>query len=257
MVSRRAIDINCDMGESFGIYCLGQDRELLRFVSSVNIACGFHAGDPSVMRETIAMAKQANVSIGAHPGYPDLQGFGRRQMQLTPAEVYDAVVFQVGAFLGVARALGVVGTHVKVHGALYNKAADDMNIADAVAMAVRNVDEGLVLVGLAGSRLVEAGLKLGLKVSREAFVDRRYQCNGSLVPRSHHNACYRNFDEAKAQAREILTSNTVAAITGETVYVVADTLCVHGDGQNALDFARGLADLLAELGISPVGNRRG
>jgi len=257
MVINRTVDVNCDMGEGFGIYSLGQDRKLLRFVSSVNIACGFHAGDPSVMRETIAMAKEANVSIGAHPGYPDLQGFGRRQMQLTPNEVYDLVVYQVAAFLGVAKALGVEGTHVKVHGALYNKAASDIHIAEAVATAVRNLDEGLVLVGLAGSRLVEMGAKLGLKVSREAFFDRRYDRDGSLVPRSHHNACYQDVQEAQAQARAILTSATATAFSGEDIRVLADTLCIHGDSPNALEFARGLSNLLAELDVSPVGLRRG
>ncbi|MBT9151824.1 MAG: hypothetical protein DDT35_00034 [Firmicutes bacterium] len=256
MAGKSVVDINCDMGESYGVYRLGQDQELLRYVSSVSIACGFHAGDPSVMRETIALARAAKVSIGAHPGYPDLMGFGRRIMQLSPTEVFDAIVYQVGAFLGVAKSLGVAGTHVKAHGALYNLAVSDVVVAQAVAQAVRAVDDQLILVGLANSRLIEAGLAQGLRVSREAFVDRRYQADGSLVPRSHPHALYHSFGEARDQVKEILTTGFVTAITGEKVPVVADTFCVHGEGPHALEFARGMVALVAEQNITLSGLKR-
>jgi len=243
-------DLNCDMGEGFGVYRLGFERELMPYVSSISIACGFHAGDPSTMRETIALAKAKELSVGAHPGYPDLIGFGRRPMQLTPGEVYDAVVYQVGAFLGVAKSLKIEGTHVKVHGALYNAASADITLASAVARAVRAVDGGLTLVGLAGGKLIEAGLSEGLCVAREAFADRRYHADGSLVPRSHPLALYHSFAEAKEQVRELLTTGCVTSLTGEKVAIAADTICVHGDSAPAVEFASGLRSLMTELGVA-------
>jgi len=250
VIAAASYDLNCDMGESFGVYRLGSDRDLLPLVSSVSIACGFHAGDPSIMRETMSLAKDRGISIGAHPGYPDLAGFGRRAMQLTPAEVYDAVVYQVGAFLGVAKSLDIVGTHVKVHGALYNAASADMALAVAIARAIRAVDSGLTLVGLAQGRLIEAGVEQGLRVAREAFADRRYLADGSLVARSHPMAMYHSFAEAKEQLVELLTTGCVTAVTGEKVAIPADTICVHGDSAQALEFASGLRSLMNELGIS-------
>lgn len=252
-----SFDLNCDMGESFGVYRLGSDRDLLPYVSSVSIACGFHAGDPSIMRETMVLAKDRDISIGAHPGYPDLAGFGRRPMQLTPAEVYDAVVYQVGAFLGVAKSLKVVGTHVKVHGALYNAASVDKALAAAIARAIYAVDSGLTLVGLAQSKLIEAGIEQGLRVSREAFADRRYNADGSLVSRSHPMALYHNFTEAKEQLQELLTTGYVTALTGEKVAIQADTICVHGDSAQAVEFATGLRSLMRELGITLTRLERG
>jgi len=250
VIRATSVDLNCDMGESFGIYKLGSDLELMPYVSSISIACGFHAGDPSIMRQTMVLAKERDISIGAHPGYPDLAGFGRRPMQLTPAEVYDVVVYQVGAFLGVAKSLNVDGTHVKVHGALYNAASADKTLAAAIARAIYAVDSGLTLVGLAQSKLIEAGIEQGLRVSREAFADRRYQADGNLVSRSHPMALYHNFTEAKEQLQELLTTGYVTALTGEKVAIQADTICVHGDSPQAIEFARGLRSLMCELGVT-------
>src|SRR5690625_2614698 len=177
------IDINCDMGESFGAWKMGNDEDVLPYVTSANIACGFHAGDPGTMRRTVAAALQHNVAIGAHPGLPDLVGFGRRTMDVSAQDVYDLVVVQVGALAAVAASQGARLHHVKAHGALYNMAANDPQLATAVAEAVKSVDPQLVLFGLAGSHQVEAGRKAGLKVAQEVFADRTYQDNGLLTPR--------------------------------------------------------------------------
>src|SRR5690606_26016961 len=178
------IDLNCDLGEGFGAYRIGADEEILPHVTSANVACGFHAGDPRTMRLTLAAARERGVAVGAHPGLPDLAGFGRRAMEVSPEEVYDLVVYQTGALLGFARAARTELQHVKAHGALYNQAAARPDLADAVARAVRDVDPGLVLFGLAGSHLVAAAEALGLRAAREAFADRHYRADGSLVPRS-------------------------------------------------------------------------
>ncbi len=194
------IDINCDMGESFGRYGLGSDAEVMAYISSANIACGLHAGDPVVMRRTVRLARQHGVGIGAHPSWPDLQGFGRREMAMATVEVEAFILYQIGALAGVAAAEGTKVGHVKPHGALYNQAAKDRELAGAIARAVHGFDQGLVLVGLAGSAMIEAGLELGLRVANEGFPDRRYNDDGTLVSRTQPEAIIESPQDVAAQA---------------------------------------------------------
>jgi UPF0271 protein len=228
------IDINCDMGESFGAYRLGDDAALLSLVTSANIACGFHAGDPSVMAATVALAAAAGARIGAHPGYPDLQGFGRRSMDLAPAEVEALVLYQVGALAGFTRAAGVELRHVKPHGALYNQAGASPALAEAVARAVRRFSAGLVLVGLAGSALVDAGRAAGLETWAEAFPERAYNPDGTLRSRKLPGAVIHDPAEAAANAARLAREGIT--LPGGALRV--DTLCIHGDSPNALAVAR-------------------
>lgn len=233
-------DLNCDVGESFGAWPMGSDAEIMRHVTSANIACGFHAGDPSVMRKTVAIAVEHGVAIGAHPGFPDLAGFGRRRMQLSAAEVYDLVVYQVGALMGVAASQGARARHVKPHGALYNMAAEDRVLADAIARAVRDVDATLLLFGLAGSALLEAARAAGLHAVGEAFPDRGYAADGSLLPRSHADAVVRDPREAAVRAVQMAREG-------------AGTLCIHGDAPGAVQIARAVREALdqAEVQVAP------
>lgn len=253
-MTRPYVDLNCDMAEGFGAYQIGNDEGLMPLISSANIACGFHAGDPSVMRKAIVLAKQHGVQVGAHPGYPDLAGFGRRSMALTPEEVYDITVYQLGAFLGVTRSLEVDAYHVKVHGALYNTASVDIKVADALARAVKAVDKSLIFVGLSGSRMIEAAEGLGLSVAHEVFADRAYRADGTLVPRSQAGAVYKSTEQALNQVIEMLTTGAVTAITGERVPIKADSVCLHGDGEHAVEFALAirLALLAANITIRPL-----
>lgn len=255
---RTRVDLNCDLGESFGRYTLGLDEQVIPLVTSVNVACGMHAGDPCVMRRTVELAARAGVAVGAHPGYPDLQGFGRRDMGLSPEEVYAYVLYQVGALAGFADAAGVRLHHVKPHGQLYNRAAADPATADAVARAVRDFDASLVLVGLSGSELVRAGRDLGLPTAEEFFVDRNYTDAGALVPRSRPDALLTDEDAAVERVVQAVTCGTIASVTGAPVRVGADTLCVHGDGPHALAFARRVRDALERAGVlvAPVGGAR-
>lgn len=243
------VDLNCDMGESFGAYQMGTDLQIMPLVSSANIACGFHAGDPSVMHKTLAAAVAQGVAVGAHPGLPDLVGFGRRTMQITPQEAYDMVVYQVGALAGLAKAAGVSLHHVKPHGALYNMAAKDRALADAIARAIRDIDASLVLYGLAGSELIRAGEAAGLKVASEVFADRSYQADGSLTPRSQPNALLESDEEAVQQVLTMVTEKRVKAVTGEWVALEADTICIHGDGAHALSFAHKIKEALQQAGV--------
>jgi UPF0271 protein len=248
-----SIDLNCDMGESFGRYHLGSDAEVIRFVTSANIACGFHAGDPLVMEATVALAVQAGVAIGAHPGYPDLQGFGRRNMALTPAEVEAMVLYQVAALAGFARAAGVELVHVKPHGALYNQAAKDRALAAAVARGVLRFSRSLVLVGLAGSVLIETGSDAGLRTASEGFADRAYNPDGSLRSRSLPGAVHTNPAEAAAQAVHLAQQGISITASSQTTYVPVDTLCIHGDTLGAPDFARVVRSALEAAGVEVVG----
>ena len=246
------VDINCDMGESFGAYEIGADDEVLPHVTSANIACGFHGGDPTVMRTTVAAAAQHGVAVGAHPGLPDLAGFGRRAMQVTPDEVYDLLIYQIGALSGFARAAGVRLTHVKPHGALYNMAAAQPALADAIARAVHDVDPGLVLFGLAGSHLLKAAERAGLARASEAFADRNYLHDGALVPRSRPDALVHDVDEAVRRAVRMVREGVVPDVEGEEIPIRADTICVHGDGPNAVPLARQLRAGLQAAGIEVV-----
>ena len=242
----RSIDINCDMGESFGAWQLGQDEALMDYVSSVNIACGFHAGDASVMRRTVNLAASKNIAIGAHPGYADLQGFGRREIKISPDEVYDLVAYQIGALTGFTKAAGTQLHHVKPHGALYNTAAKDPSLASAIARAVYDIDKNLILVGLSASCLIEEAKKAGLKICNEVFADRSYQEDGSLTPRTKSNALISDPQQAANQVLQMVQRGTVTTTSGKEIPVVAETICIHGDGKFALEFAKTIVSILTQ-----------
>jgi UPF0271 protein len=239
------IDLNCDMGESFGAWRMGQDAGVMPWITSANIACGFHAGDFSTMQQTVLMAKAHGVAIGAHVSLPDLQGFGRRELRVTTEEAYAMTLYQIGALAAFATAAGTRVAHVKPHGAVYNMAAKDSALADAIARAVHDFDKDLILVGLAGSKLPAAGAAIGLRVAHEAFADRRYEADGSLTPRGKVDAVIHDIDEAVAQAVQIATQGKVETRDGKTIDVRADTICVHGDRDDAAVFARRLREALA------------
>jgi UPF0271 protein len=243
------IDLNCDMGESFGAYAMGNDLAILDFVNSANIACGFHAGDPPTIHKTVKAALDRNVAVGAHPGLPDLQGFGRRTMAISAAEAYDIVIYQVGAVAAFAQAFGGKLTHVKAHGALYNMAAKDRKLADALAKAVRDYDRNLIFYALAGSAMIEAAEAIGLTAAGEVFADRTYQDDGSLTPRSQPNAMIEDEDASIAQVKRMVTEGIVRSVNGKDVRVRADTLCIHGDQPHALAFAKRIRAELARAGV--------
>ena len=244
------VDLNCDMGESYGAFTVGVDDEVFPYITSANVACGFHGGDPGVMRRTVAQAKARGVAIGAHPSLPDLVGFGRRTMDVTPDDVYDLVVYQVGALLGVARAAALPVQHVKAHGALYNMAAANGELAGAIARAVHDVDAGLVLFGLPGSHLASEGEAAGLRVACEAFADRHYMPDGSLVSRRRADAYVHDAGEAVRRAVRMVREGKVTAVDGRDIALRADTICIHGDGPHAAEFARRLRAGFEDAGIA-------
>ncbi|AUT45786.1 LamB/YcsF family protein [Achromobacter sp. Marseille-Q0513] len=244
-----SIDLNCDMGESYGAWVMGNDAAVLRYVSSANIACGFHGGDPATMRKTVAAALAQGVALGAHPGLQDLSGFGRRVIPTSPQEAYDLVVYQLGALAGVAASQGARLHHVKAHGALYNMAAKDEGLSRAICQAVKDVDGTLVLYGLAGSRLVSVAREIGLAAANEVFADRSYQDDGSLTPRGKPGAMIEDVDLAVAQVVRMVREGKVRSVDGKDVAVQADTLCIHGDQPNALVFASGIRQALEDAGI--------
>lgn len=243
------VDLNSDLGESFGAYKLGMDAEILKYVSSANVACGFHAGDPLVMEETVRLAKKAGAAVGAHPGFPDLQGFGRREMNCTPKEVKAFVTYQLGALEAFLRAQGMKLQHCKAHGALYNMAARDRALAAAIAEAVCDVDDGIILLGLSGSRMLEAGREAGLRVAGEVFADRAYQADGSLVSRKLPGAVIRDPEEAIARTVRMVKEGVVTAVSGEEVPITADSVCVHGDNPSALAFVKSIRERLEAEGV--------
>ena len=243
------IDLNCDMGESFGAWTLGQDAALLPFITSANVACGFHAGDPAVMRQTVRAALGHNVAIGAHPGLPDLMGFGRRNMDVSPEEAFDMTVYQLGALQAMTQAEGGRLHHLKPHGALYNMAATSAALAEALAEAVYKVQPELLLYGLAGSELTRAGEKLGLRTAHEVFADRTYQANGTLTPRRQPDALITGADVAIAQVLRLMQHGAVRSQQGTDVAMRADTVCLHGDGAHALEFAQRLHQALRAAGV--------
>ncbi|MEI4768330.1 5-oxoprolinase subunit PxpA [Psychrobacillus sp. FJAT-51614] len=238
------VDINCDLGESFGRYKLGEQQEILKYVTSANIACGFHAGDPSVMRETVKLAIENGVKIGAHPGLPDLNGFGRREMKISPQEAYDMVVYQIGALNGFLATFGEQMQHVKPHGALFNMAAKDSELALAVAQAVYDVSPSLVLFGLANSELTAAGEKIGLQTAHEVFADRTYQSDGSLTSRQQCDALITDTKKSIAQVVKMVTEGIVISQQNTEVLIKADTVCIHGDGEHAVSFAQNIKETL-------------
>lgn len=245
------IDINCDMGESFGNYVMGQDAEILNHVTSANIACGFHAGDPLVMAKTVRLAVEKGVAIGAHPSYPDLQGFGRRKLDMTPDEIEAMVIYQIGALDGFARANGARLTHVKAHGALYNVAAQEPAVAKAYARAVARYNPELAFVCLATApMIIEEGRKAGLRVVREAFADRAYNPDGSLVNRRLPGSLISDPEKSVEQVIRLVRQGEVVAHDGAILKLEADTVCVHGDGPTAPAIARALKARLQEAGIT-------
>lgn len=244
-----SVDLNCDMGESFGAWQMGNDAELMDYVSSVNIACGFHAGDATTMRRTVETAIKKNVAIGAHPGYPDLQGFGRRDMSLSNDEAADIVLYQISALKGICESLGTRLNHVKPHGALYNRAAKDAGLAKAIASTVKALDPNLVLYGLSGSFLVSEAEIIGLKTASEVFADRRYSNDGTLVSRTQPDALFDDVNAACEQVLQMVHSQAVTAANGNPIGIKADTICIHGDGAHALDFAKAIRAALTENGI--------
>lgn len=225
------------------------DEDILRFVTSANIACGFHAGDPSVMQKTVKLALKNNVQIGAHPGLPDLAGFGRRNMNITLQEAHDMVIYQIGALAGFVKAEGTRMQHVKPHGALYNMAAKDSKLAIAIAEAVYKVDSELILFGLAGSELVRAGAKIGLQTANEVFSDRTYQAEGTLTPRTEPDALIHDKKQAVGQVVRMIKEGKVLSRQHVDVPVKADTVCIHGDGAAALAFAQQIKETLELSGI--------
>ena len=244
------IDLNSDLGESFGRYTLGMDNRIIPLISSANVACGYHASDPVVMEKTVAMAKEAGIGIGAHPGYPDLMGFGRRNLDVTPAEARAYTLYQLGALDGFCRANGVKMQHVKPHGALYNMAAQDRALADAICQAVRQTAPGAVLLALSGSEMVDAARAIGLLVASEVFADRGYRPDGTLVPRGQPGAMIENEDEAIARVLRMAREGRVAASDGSTVALQADSVCVHGDGPQALAFVQKLHAALPAVALA-------
>jgi UPF0271 protein len=244
------VDLNADVGESFGAYTIGHDPILLRHITSANVACGFHAGDPGVMRATVALARQHGVAIGAHPGFADLVGFGRRELHATPREVEDLVVYQIGALAAVAAAQGERLQHVKPHGALFNMAARDATLADAIARAVAAVDRSLVLFGLAGSELVAAGERAGLRTASEVFADRAYTPDGTLVSRRTSGAVIDDAAIVVERAVRMASEHAVVAIDGTRLSVHVDTICVHGDTPGAADLAARIRKALTDAGVA-------
>lgn len=241
------IDLNCDLGEG-----AGQDAELMPLITSANIACGAHAGDEATMRTTVRLALEHRVAIGAHPGFNDREHFGRRELLVTAAQVHELVVTQTRALQAIAREVGGAVTHVKPHGALYNLAARDAAVAGAVAAAVRECDPQLVLFALAGSVSAAAGEAAGLRVAQEVFADRTYQRDGSLTPRSQPNALIVDEAAAVAQVLRMVREGRVRATDGTDVAIRAETLCLHGDGAHAVEFARRIRAELGAAGVEVV-----
>lgn len=242
------LDMNSDMGESFGAYTMGNDLEILDYVTSANIACGFHAGDPNTMHKTVAAAVERGVAVGAHPGLPDLQGFGRREMQVSASEVYDMTVYQVGALAAFAKVMGTRLNHVKTHGALYNMTVKNAVLAESFARAVRDIDPTL-LVYVANANMTRAALDAGLPVAYEVYADRSYQDDGTLTPRSQPHAMIEDSEQAIAQVKKMVVDKHVVALSGKQVPVRADTLCIHGDQPGAALFAKRIRAALEADGI--------
>ena len=248
------VDLNSDLGESFGSYKIGNDREIIRLVTSANIACGAHAGDPIVMGQTVAFAKASGVEAGAHPGYPDLQGFGRRNMALSPSEAKAYVMYQVGALMAFCKAEGVKMQHVKPHGALYNTAAKNPDLALAIAEGVKAIDPELILMGLAGSESIRAAQSIGLRTASEVFADRAYEDDGSLRARTKEGSMITDEEEAIRRVLRMVKEGKVTTYSGRDIDIKADSICVHGDGAKALLFVQKIREALTAEGveIAPV-----
>jgi len=246
----KRIDLNCDMGESIRDRKIGDDESIMPFISSANIACGFHGGDPGVISNTVRLAIANGVAIGAHPSFPDLENFGRKEMEMAPAEIFDLIVYQVSALRGLTQVHGGTLHHVKPHGALYNMAARIPEYARAIATAVASVDNSLILYGLSGSSLLKEARSAGLKTASEVFADRTYQPDGSLTPRSLPSAIITDADLAVAQAITMAGEGRVRSIGGNYLDIEADTICIHGDHAGAAEFASKLNRRFREEGFN-------
>ncbi|MBR4131393.1 MAG: 5-oxoprolinase subunit PxpA [Oscillospiraceae bacterium] len=244
------VDLNADLGESFGAYTIGMDSEVLRYITSANVACGFHAGDPVVMEKTVALAKERDTRVGAHPGYPDLMGFGRRNLKIKPAEAKAYIKYQVGALLAFTNAAGVKMQHVKPHGAFYNMAAVDDALALAICEGVYEVDPSLILLGLAGSAHIRAAEKVGLRVASEVFADRAYMEDGTLVPRGTPGAMVHDRDLAIERTVRMVKEGVVETLSGKIIPIRADSICVHGDNPDAIGFTEKIRDAMIAEGVT-------
>lgn len=253
-----SVDLNADLGESFGSYTLGLDSEVTRFVTSANIACGWHAGDPLVLDQTLALAKERQIAVGAHPGFPDLMGFGRRNLQCSPDEISCYVSYQLGAFAAFAKKHGLTIQHVKPHGAMYNMAGKDLSQAVAICKAIKAFDPDITLLALSGSKMVEAAAETGLRCAREFFADRAYEEDGSLVARTKPGAVITDEKEAIDRVVRLVREGKLRAATGKDIAVGCDSVCVHGDNEHAVAFVKTIRARLADEGISvqPFGRAR-
>lgn len=240
------IDLNCDMGESYGAFTVGQDEQIMPYITSANIACGFHAGDPSIMRKTIRLCLTHDVAIGAHPGLPDIAGFGRRQMAISAEEAYDMITYQLGALAAMAAAEGGRLHHVKLHGALYHMVIKDISLAEAIIRAIKNVDSELIVYGFPDSALLLNGEQQGLRCMREAFIDRTYEPDGTLLARTHAQAVITDIEQAARQALTIAKHQMVTTSTGDRIDLHAETLCIHGDHPHAVKLAGRVRTIFAE-----------
>ncbi|SFE46319.1 UPF0271 protein [Paenibacillus catalpae] len=249
-IINRTVDLNCDFGEGYGIYSFGQDAELLQYVTSVNIACGFHAGDPHTMNTAVKQAMAAGAAIGAHPGLPDRLGFGRRAMQVTASEVYEFVLYQLGALQAFVRAIGGELAHLKPHGALYHMANQDKAVAEAIVRAAMAIDDQLIVYGQSGSQLLDTAMYYGMPSASEVFADRTYEPDGSLASRSKRGAVLQDADEAASQAVAMALQGIAFTPEGAPVRVLADTICLHGDGPHAALFASRIREALIKAGIT-------
>ncbi len=249
------IDFNCDMGESFGSWRMGFDEQVMPCVTSANIACGFHAGDPGVMRRTVQIAESAGVAVGAHPGFPDLRGFGRRNISASADEVRDDAIYQIGALTAFTR--GKRLQHVKPHGALYNMSVGGGELARAICEAILQTDRQMILVVLAGSAWVDLAQTMGVRVAREVFADRAFDANGTLVPRSRPGSVIHDRTEVVERSLRMVQEGRVRAITGEEIALQADTICLHGDTPGAVDLAQALKAAFEKAGVrlAPMGQR--
>ena len=243
------IDLNCDLGESFGHFKIGNDDVVIQYVTSVNIACGSHAGDPLVMEKTVKLALENNVEIGAHPGFPDLFGFGRRNMVISPSEAKAYVIYQISALNGFVKAQGGKMQHVKPHGAFYNMAAKDYHLARAIAEGGYAVDSDLILMGLAGGELIRAGKEVGLRTASEVFSDRAYTLEGTLAPREIKGAVIHDIDAAVNQVQNMVLNGKVVTIEGGEVELQADSICVHGDNDEAVELVKQIRNSLKEANV--------
>jgi UPF0271 protein len=244
------VDLNSDLGESFGRYTLGMDERIIPLITSANVACGYHASDPVVMEKTIKLAKEAGIRVGAHPGFPDLMGFGRRNMNVTPAEAKAYTLYQLGALDAFCKAQGVTMQHVKPHGALYNMAAKDYELSKAICEAIASYNKDLIVMALCGGQLLRAAKDMGLRAASEVFADRGYEEDGTLVDRKKEGAMITDENVAIARVVRMVKEGKVTAVTGKDIDIQADSVCVHGDGEKALAFVEKIRAALEKEGIA-------